>query len=399
MSAPILIHVLSLDTVGGVEALYVHYLREALSRGMAIHYTCVTGRRPHEKFSEMLQSHEHKPFLEEYIMGLRLPNILKSIIHFRRGLIQDLVKPTAWVFWNRIEEKIPPGRYIYYEHGASWTLSPTKKRKEFLRKSASFIANSEAASIMLKKRWDVSSPITVIPNPLRPDISLSPHPRKRASCAPLRLGFIGRLVPIKGPLIPLHVVKALHDKKIHTTLSIAGGGFEEASMKHAAKKMGIESSVHFCGCVSDIEKWFDSIDILLVPSIREPLGLVSLEAAARGVPVIAADVDGLPEVVSHEHTGLLIEPKIPLRQAGSLMADTSGLPDVVVQPKLQELVEPKLIDPEDCVKAIYRFMNNPAFYEQCSTQALLKAQERSYFGTYYESLKSILENDPDVIES
>jgi glycosyltransferase involved in cell wall biosynthesis len=395
VSVPILIHVLSLDTVGGVEALYVHYLKEALSHGTALHYTCVSGKRPHPKFTEALSQYKHTPFLEQYAFGLRLPRFLRSIVNIRRGMVEGIVTPTAWVFWNRIEEKIPPGRSIYYEHGASWTLSPTKRRKQFLNHASSLIAVSEAARIMLQKRWDVSSPITVIPNPLRPDIRLVANPRTYAPTQHLRLGFAGRLVPIKGPLVPLHVLKQLHDEKIPSTLFIAGQGAEEHTMRSTAKHLGISSSVYFSGCVGNMQSWFDSIDILLVPSIREPLGLVALEAAARGVPVIAANVDGLAEVGSN----ILIDPTIPLNKADSLLADKEGLPELVVDPAKKDLVEPKILDPKTCASTILRLMNDSRLYETCSLEGLQKAQERSCFTTYYESLKSILENNPEVDSS
>lgn len=398
MSSPILIHILSLDTIGGVEQLYVHYLQEAISRGKTIHYTCVSGKRPHDTFTEMFTKCMHKPFLEQYVFNIRLPQFLRFIIPIRRGMIEDLVKPTAWVYWNRIEEHACPGRSIYYEHGASWMVPVTKKRKQFLHNCADFVANSEAASIMLQKKWDISAPIHVVPNPLRPDMQLLDSPRKLHS-KPLRLGFIGRLVPLKGPLVPLHVLKNLLDKKIPATLSIAGTGSQEAIMKKTATKLGISSSLQFCGSVFDIQSWFDSIDILIVPSIREPLGLVSLEAAARGIPVIAANVDGLAEVISHEKSGILINPKIPLDKAGTLLADRDNLPDYVVDPIKKELVEPKIIDPQDCVDAICRFLNTPSLYETCSMGALQKVQQYADFEIYYESLKSILENDPDVVES
>lgn len=50
------------------------------------------------------------------------------------------------------------------------------------------------------------------------------------------------------------------------------------------------------------------IDILVVPSHDEPFGYINIEAGAAGIPVIATKVGGIPEVVIHEHTGILIDP-------------------------------------------------------------------------------------------
>lgn len=396
MTAPLLIHVLSLDTVGGVESLYMHYLVDALSRSSAIHYSCISGKYPHPSFTHRLEKLGHRPFLEQYIMGLRLPKLLHLIIHIRRGMIEDLVSPTAWVYWNRIEDRSPPGRSIYYEHGASWSLPVTKARRQFLSKHSLFIANSNAAATMLREKWGVSSPITVIPNPLRPDIALA-TPRLTPPSGTLRLGYIGRLVPIKGAFIALHTLKELLDKKTPTTLHIAGIGPLESELRRRAEKLNIHHAVTWKGSIQNVCDFYDAIDMLLVPSIREPLGLVSLEGAARGVPVICSRVDGLPEVVIHGETGICIPPSLKLHEAKELLTSRQGLPEVVVDPTSHTLTEPRLIDPSDCADAIQRLWYNGDQYVQCSRKAVALAAGRSDFTMYTAALRSLLENNPSPI--
>ena len=241
----------SLDTVGGVESLYMHYLVDALARGSAIHYTCISGKYPHLAFTKALEKLSHKPFLEQYIMGLRLPRFLHSIIHIRRGMIEDLVNPTAWIYWNRIEDRVPPGTAIYYEHGASWSLPVTKARTQFLKNASLFLANSHAATVMLREKWDVQSPIRVIPNPLRPDIAIC-TPRTAPLPHELRLGYIGRLVPIKGSFVALYVLKELLDRKIPSTLQIAGVGDLEADLRRCAGRLGIAHAVIWKGSIQNV---------------------------------------------------------------------------------------------------------------------------------------------------
>ena len=131
-----------------------------------------------------------------------------------------------------------------------------------------------------------------------------------------------------------------------------------------------------------------------MPSIREPLGLVSLEAAARGVPVIAAAVDGLPEAVIDGKTGLCIAPTISLASAKELLPSMLGVPEVVVNPITKSLQEPKVLDPAHLADAIELLIKNPMVYSQYSINAIDYARMRSDFCSYFNSLKDIFENQP-----
>ena len=352
MTLPVLIHVLSLDTIGGVETLYAHFLEEALARGTAVHHTSVCGKPPNKKLLMRFEKIAHTPFLEEHVMGVRLPRFLRGLVHIRRGMVEEIAKPSAWVFWNRIEDSIPTGTTIYYEHGAAWNVPITKNRTKFLQHSSKIVANSHAAALVLKEKWHVDAPICVVPNPLRPDLPISEISRSLQSTNSIRLGLIGRLVPVKGLFVALHTLKVLVDRGINATLSIAGVGQLESMGRRFAEKLGLSSFVTWRGCVESVTDFYDSIDLLLVPSIREPLGLVSLEAAARGVPVIAAAVDGLPEAVIDGKTGLCIAPTISLASAKELLPSMLGVPEVVVNPITKSLQEPKVLDPAHLADAI-----------------------------------------------
>jgi glycosyltransferase involved in cell wall biosynthesis len=388
---PVLIHVLSLDTVGGVEVLYTNYLEKALSSAATVHFTSVCGKIPHKVFSDRFAQIGHKPFLEEHIWGVRLPRFLHSIVRIRRSLVEGIVNPTYWVFWNRIESSLPPGPAIYYEHGGAWNVTPTKDRRAFLANCAHVVANSGAAAIILKEKWNVTQPIHVIPNPLRPDISIVDAPRTALSERAVRLGCIGRLVPVKGMEVALHAVKALLDRGVNVTLSIAGTGPLEATTRALAHRLGITDAVIWSGRQTFVTPWYDAIDILLVPSIREPLGLVALEAAARGVPVIAASVDGLPEAVLDNRTGLCLTPTIPLSAARDLISDIETLPDTVVDPVSRQLRSPLVVNPSAYADAIELLINDPTRYTQYSAHAIIHAQGRSDFAAYYSALNEVFE--------
>ena len=390
-TTPVLIHVLSLDTVGGVEVLYVNYLAHALSRAKAVHFTSVCGKPPQKIFSDRFESMGHVPFLEEHVWGLRLPRFLHPVVRIRRSLVEGIVNPSFWVFWNRIESSPPPGKAIYYEHGGAWNVAPTKGRRKFFASCERIVANSEAAAIILKEKWGVGAPIRVIPNPLRPDLPVVDASRTAPLGPTIRLGCIGRLVPVKGIEIAIHALSILRRRGIDATLSIAGAGPLEAAARVLAERLGVTSAVVWNGRQASVAPWYDSIDILLVPSIREPLGLVALEAAARAVPVIAACVDGLPEAVLDGQTGLCLAPTIPLSAARGLISEVSGLPDTVVDPVSRRLRAPLVVDPSTYADAIELLINDPARYTLYSANAVVHARNRSGFASYCNDLNEEFE--------
>jgi len=384
------IHVLSLDTIGGVEALYTHYITHALSVSNHSHYTCVSGKLPHKQIAKQFARSKHTPFLEEYVLKMRFPRLLRSFVQFRRTLLETRVAPSAWVFWNRIEAKRPPGMSIYYEHGAAWNEQPTKAKESFLKSHQCICANSQAAGTILKKKWGISLPITVIPNPLRPDISIKSHARSAPHSQPIILGFIGRLVPVKGVGVALHTLKILRDRNIDVRLKIVGTGPDKISLQRQASCLNIESAIEWIDHLSDVSSFYDTIDLLLLPSVREPLGLVSLEAAARGVPVIATAIDGIPEAVLDKKTGICVHPTLHLFEAKEMMTSLHLMPSSVVNPMTQELIAPKVVDPTLYADAICASLHTPGLYETMSINALEHAQSRAEFGRYYQQIQALL---------
>ena len=107
---------------------------------------------------------------------------------------------------------------------------------------------------------------------------------------------------LTGIHILLKEFNNIKDKKI--ILKIAGNG---DLYNYFTKKYEKNDNIKFDGRVSKVFNFLSSIDILIVPSIREPLGIVILQAALAKVPVIASWVDGIPEIIK-KNFGILIKP-------------------------------------------------------------------------------------------
>jgi glycosyltransferase involved in cell wall biosynthesis len=126
---------------------------------------------------------------------------------------------------------------------------------------------------------------------------------------PPRLLCLGRLEPEKGFDLALTAFARVLDRFPGARLVIAGAGSQRRALEQQASRLNLTSSVEFCGPVSTeaAARLIEHATLVVVPSRLEGFGLVALEAAWLGRPVIAAQVGGLPEVVVHAETGWLTE--------------------------------------------------------------------------------------------
>lgn len=140
---------------------------------------------------------------------------------------------------------------------------------------------------------------SVIYNPYLPGTGLFDNELGyKASKPSWRLGFIGRLDPVKGVEVLIDACKALVDGGVDIELSIAGEGNESYEATIRQRSSGLGGRVALLGKV-EASSFYRDIDLLVVPSVwDEPLGRIVLEAFAHGLPVVSTPVGGLPEVTT-----------------------------------------------------------------------------------------------------
>jgi len=101
-------------------------------------------------------------------------------------------------------------------------------------------------------------------------------------------------------------------------LVLVGDGPERRNIESAAASADLTSQVFFAGQVSDVQPFYGLAVALALPSHSEGSPNVVLEAMAAGLPVAATAVGGVPELLTHESTGLLVEPRAPAQMAAAL---------------------------------------------------------------------------------
>ncbi len=117
------------------------------------------------------------------------------------------------------------------------------------------------------------------------------------------IGALAELHPTKGLDVLIRAFARLLDTE--AVLVLIGGGEDRGRLVALAHMLKVESRVFFVGHIQDAARILPALDIFALPSHSEALGYVLLEAGQSQLPVVASNVGGIPEIITHEVTGLL----------------------------------------------------------------------------------------------
>jgi glycosyltransferase involved in cell wall biosynthesis len=126
--------------------------------------------------------------------------------------------------------------------------------------------------------------------------------------SPLVVGTVAALEPRKGHRFLLEAAAELKRQRRRFVYRIAGDGSERQRLFELSHKLGLQRDIEFTGFVSDVPGFLASLDIFVMPSLFEGLGVAVLEAMAAARPVIASRVGGLTDSVIDGETGRFIAP-------------------------------------------------------------------------------------------
>ena len=122
------------------------------------------------------------------------------------------------------------------------------------------------------------------------------------------IGFVGWLLPIKGPMHLVRAMAGVWREHPEVTLVFAGKGELDVDLRGEVLQLNANGRVKFLGWRDDIADLMQIFDIFILPSLNEGMGRVLVEAMAAGKPVIASHVGGIPDLVKHGKTGILVKP-------------------------------------------------------------------------------------------
>tara|TARA_R110002073_G_scaffold192387_1_gene351180 strand:+ start:24988 stop:26100 length:1113 start_codon:yes stop_codon:yes gene_type:complete len=121
-----------------------------------------------------------------------------------------------------------------------------------------------------------------------------------------RIGFVGRLEPVKNPLALLEAVALIIDRGYDVELSVVGDGSQKQILIDRASELKISNRVIIHGFQHEPDRYVRQCHVYVQPSLSEGFGLALVEAMGCAVPVIATAVGGAPEIIQDNLTGWLI---------------------------------------------------------------------------------------------
>ena len=160
--------------------------------------------------------------------------------------------------------------------------------------------------------------------------------------------YVGDLEPWKGVNSLIQAMNLLHELNTDFTLKVVGDG----SLRHSLEAQTTNSNTEFIGQVphSKIPQLMNNAYAVVLPSLWEGIPTVGLEAMASGTPFIGSNIGGIPEIVTHETTGLLIPPNNPREIVNALLRLTNPQLRKKLVHNARNLVTKKHAIPKICEK-------------------------------------------------
>lgn len=301
--------------IGGVEVLGAALLLALRERG---HEFVVVGG-PFLPGADDPTSFHNIPvyrFPFEYLIHPSGPEMVARTKHrlnelkqtFRPDLVHMFQTLTGFVF-HLETQKASPAPTLLSLHGNLLDAPPqvnTARRRLLSQVDAVTACSHDIHTELLTHMPELASKTLTVTNAL-PLPALAPTPLDFQ--APV-IACPGRLHPQKGFDFAIRAFAKIHSRFPRARLVLAGDGQERAALLALVAQWGLQDRVVLRGWVSppQIPAFLNESTLVLMPSRWEPFGLVALQAAQMGRPIIASRVGGLPEIVLDNETGLLIEP-------------------------------------------------------------------------------------------
>ena len=369
-------HIVDLRVIGGIERMALELI---LATPNVRHSLVLFDKYIHPSLKEPLSraSQVVGMYSSKHWAGIRLPKRLRA--SRRKHIIQHSGADVV-LNWSQVLDMrgiVTPA--VFYEHGSAWENYAPEQLSQCYQNIHHVIAVSKAAKRMLQLHHGVNKPVTVIEN----TVFQQPHVATQARQLPtgrLMLGAAGRLVSRKNFAVLIEAVALLRAQGCEVGLQIAGTGPDTEKLQQQIQRLQLQKHIALLGFVQDMDGFYQQCDVFVCPSIWESYGLVAIEAFAAGLPVVGANTDGLPEVVSDGVNGVCVAPSWDSASYTSAMQEAASFAnDVSYQAEQDALMAQKSLSPYDLAGAIKSLLNHSEQYHQMSVAALQAASDiKSY---------------------
>jgi glycosyltransferase involved in cell wall biosynthesis len=297
------------DQPGGVTSVLDSYRASALSERYRLLFVCTTGNgsRPRKLLTGAAA------LLRVVRLGLSRP---RPLFHVHSASGWSFRRKAMFLLVIRLLG-CPSILHIHSGGFIEWATGGGRSRraavKTVLRLPDSVVVLSPVWQKALAEEFGIGD-ATLVRNPVR-----VPHLPPSTTSRDMVLST-GRLIKIKGPRDLVEAAGVLQRRGRMIEFTLAGIGPELGAVKELAARLPDPGLVSTPGWMAwpGIERLLAECKVFCLPSHQEGLGLSLLEAMAAGVPCVATNVGGIPSFVTHEVTGLLVEPGKPEQLADAI---------------------------------------------------------------------------------
>jgi glycosyltransferase involved in cell wall biosynthesis len=336
--------ILYITTVAStVDAFLIPHIRALQARGYGVEVACnlKKNRYAAENIRKMGISSQHIPF-ERSMIGLNTIRAFLALVRIMRTRKYDLVHvhtPVA-AFLGRLAARIADRRIktLYTAHGLHFVQGGHRLKNIFflaLEKLAS--SWTDALIVMNKEDYEAAqryglagreslffvNGVGVDVNKFRPELLSSEEKedfKQMSGCGSDKVvGMIAEFIPRKRHIDLINAAEKILQEYNDVAFILIGDGQLLPKLKHLASAKNYRNKIKFLGHRQDVPELLASMDILVLPSLREGLPRSLQEAMATGIPVVATDVKGDRDLVRHEETGLLVPPRDPEALAQAIL--------------------------------------------------------------------------------
>lgn len=261
-----------------------------------------------------------------------LAGVVRQIRRFRPDIVETHTAKAGVI--GRVAAaicRVPVIIHVYHGHVLHGYFSPAPTRffveveRRLARHSSCLLAVSDQVrSDLLALGVGTKNRFEVMPLGLDLERFRSVDTRRGELRAELGLGavpligIVARLAPVKAHNVFLRAAAALRERMPDVHFVVVGDGELRASLEALASELGLGGCLTFLGWRSDVERVYADLDLVVLSSRNEGSPIALIEAMASGTNVVATAAGGVPDVVRHGETGLLVNPDDPAALSASM---------------------------------------------------------------------------------
>ena len=288
-----------LNLCGGIESYSMNYYR---NMGSNIHIDFITHEIKDKNYKEEIEKNGDKVFL---LKPIKLKNILKNINEIKEFFIQnndyDIIHcnmANAAIFYFYYAKKFNINVRILHSHQDNYADKFLHKVRNipliyFGKKytTVNFACSKIAGDFLFKK-----DKYHIINNAINVEIyKYNSETRKEfrekfnIKENEIAIGTVGRLTEQKNQMFLLEIMNEIIKHNENYKLFIIGEGHLKERLKEKCKELGLNKKVVFIESVNNVQDYLQMLDVFVLPSLYEGLGIVNIEAQASGLPTIVSD--------------------------------------------------------------------------------------------------------------